>query len=181
MALYSTSVEYGLHCLLPLCSPDVHASSLELAEFQGISPAYLAKLFTTLRRAGLVEALEGAGGGYRLARAPADISVLDVIEALEGDKPLFQCNEIRGNCAVFGGKPPGWASKGLCSIHAVMLEAEQQMRTVLAGHTLADLAARLESKVPKAFPHEVTAWFDARRTGRARSAAATRRINPGEK
>lgn len=181
MALYSTSVEYGLHCLLPLCAPDMHASSQELAEFQGVPPAYVAKLFSTLKRAGLVEALEGAGGGYRLVRAPADISVLDVVDALEGDKPLFQCNEIRGGCAVFGGQPPAWANRGLCSIHVVMLEAEREMRKVLAGHSLADLAARVENKAPKAFPREVTAWFDARRTGRARSAAATRRINPGEK
>jgi Rrf2 family protein len=170
MALYSTSVEYGLHCLLPLCAPEIHASSQDLAEFQGISPAYLAKLFATLKRAGLVIALEGAGGGYQLARPATEITVLDVVIALEGDKPLFQCNEIRGNCAVFGGQPPAWASKGLCSIHAVMLEAEQQMRKVLASHTLADLAARLENKAPKTFPAEVTAWFGARRTTRARGA-----------
>ena len=181
MALYGTSVEYGLHCLLPLCAPDMHASSQELAEFQGISPAYVAKLFATLKRAGLVEALEGAGGGYRLLRPPTEISVLDVVEALEGDKPLFQCNEIRGNCAVFGGEPPAWAQRGLCSIHAVMVAAEQEMRKVLAAHSLADLAMRVDAKAPKAFPQEVSAWFDARRSGRARIAAATRRINQGEK
>ena len=148
MALYSTSVEYGLHCLLPLCAPEIHASSQDLADFQGISPAYLAKLFATLKRAGLVVALEGAGGGYRLARPPTEITVLDVVIALEGDKPLFQCNEIRGNCAVFDGQPPAWASKGLCSIHAVMVE-------------------------------EVTAWFGARRTTRARGATRTP-FNRGE-
>ena len=180
MALYSTSVEYGLHCLLPLCAPEIHASSQDLAEFQGISPAYLAKLFATLKRAGLVLALEGAGGGYRLARPATEITVLDVVIALEGDKPLFQCNEIRGNCAVFGGQPPAWAQKGLCSIHAVMVEAEQQMRKVLASHSLADLAAQLENKAPKAFPAEVTAWFGARRTTRARGAARSP-INRGEK
>jgi len=179
MALYSTSVEYGLHCLLPLCAPDIHLSSQDLAEFQGISPAYLAKLFASLKRAGLVEALEGAGGGYRLARPAAEISVLDVIQALEGDKPLFQCNEIRGKCAVFGGAPPAWANKGRCSIHAVMLEAEQQMRQVLAGHSLAALAERVERKAPAAFPAEVQAWFGARKAGRGRT-AASRRINPGE-
>lgn len=86
------------------------ASSQDLAEFQGVSSAYVAKLFTTLKCAGLVVALEGAGGGYRLARAAADISVLDVVQALEGNKPLFQCKEIRGNCAVFGGEPPAWAN-----------------------------------------------------------------------
>ena len=172
MALYSTSVEYGLHCLLPLCAPDVHASSQDLADFQGVSSAYVAKIFASLKRAGLVVALEGAGGGYRLARAAADISVLDVVQALQGDKPLFQCNEIRGNCAVFGGRPPAWANRGLCSVHAVMIEAEQQMRKVLAAHSLADLAARVGNKAPKAFPRAVQAWFGARKAGR--------RITPGE-
>ena len=180
MALSSTSVEYGLHCLLLLCPPASHASSQDLAQFQGVSAAYVAKLFAALKRAGLVMAFEGAGGGYRLARPAAEISVLDVVQALEGDKPLFQCNEIRGKCAVFGGQPPAWANKGRCSIHAVMIEAEQKMRHVLAGHTLAELAARLESKAPKAFPREVAAWFDARKAGRGRT-AAKRRINPGEK
>lgn len=178
MALYSTSVEYGLHCLLPLCAPEARASSQDLADFQGVSSAYVAKLFTTLKRAGLVVALEGAGGGYRLARAAADISVLDVVQALEGNKPLFQCKEIRGNCAVFGDEPPAWANKGLCSIHAVMIEAEQQMRNVLAAHSLADLAARVGHKAPKAFPREVAAWFGARKAGRSRAA---RRITAGEK
>lgn len=178
MALYSTSVEYGLHCLLPLCAPDAQASSQDLADFQGVSSAYVAKLFATLKRAGLVVALEGAGGGYRLARAATEISVLDVIQALEGHKPLFQCNEIRGNCAVFGTQPPAWANKGVCSVHAVMLEAEQQMRNVLAAHSLADIAARVGSKAPKAFPREMQAWFGARKASRKRAA---HRITPGEK
>ncbi len=177
MALYSTGVEYGLHCLLLLCAPQVHASSQDLAEFQGISPAYLAKLFAALKRAGLVHALEGAGGGYCLARPAAEISVLDVVQALEGHKPLFQCNEIRGKCAVFGGRPPAWANKGLCSIHAVMVQAENEMKQVLASHSLADLAARLEHKAPKAFPGEVAAWFTARKSSRSRT--ITSNINRG--
>jgi Rrf2 family protein len=180
MALYSTSVEYGLHCLLPLCAADAHASSQDLADFQGVSAAYVAKLFGALKRAGLVVAFEGAGGGYRLARPAAEITVLEVVQALEGDKPLFQCNEIRGQCAMFNGQPPAWAHRGLCSIHAVMVEAERQMKQVLAGHTLADLASRLENKAPKAFPREVQAWFGARKADRART-GAPRRINPGEK
>lgn len=178
MALYGTSVEYALHCLLLLCGPDVHVSNQDLADFQGISPTYLAKLFANLKRAGLVMALEGAGGGYCLARPAADISVLDVVHALEGNKPLFQCNEIRGNCAVFGGRPPAWANKGLCSIHAVMVQAEHEMKQVLASHSLAALAARLEHKAPKTFPNEVAAWFAARKAGRPRS--VTRTVKRGQ-
>lgn len=95
MALYGSSVEYGLHCLLFLIDPpgETKFSSADLAEFQGISPSYVAKLFTQLKTAGLVIAAEGAQGGYRLARRAKDISVLDVVEALEGDSPLFQCKD----------------------------------------------------------------------------------------
>ena len=99
MALYGSSVEYGLHCLLYLVdsSADAKASSVDLAELQGISPSYVAKLFTELKSAGIVTAAEGARGGYQLARPAEDITVLDVVDALEGDNPLFQCKEITKN------------------------------------------------------------------------------------
>ena len=170
MALYSASVEYGLHCLLFLVDGETYASSFDLAELQGVSPAFVAKLFARLKRAGLVESLEGVGGGYRLARPAAEISVLDVVTALEGTKPLFQCKDIRVKCALFGAAPPAWASNGRCSIHAVMLEAEREMQQVLASHSLADIATRFTRKAPKTFPVQVAAWFTARKAGRARQA-----------
>ena len=179
MALYSASVEYGLHCLLFLVDGETHASSFDLAELQGVSPAFVAKLFASLKRAGLVESLEGVGGGYRLARPAAEISVLDVVIALEGSKPLFQCKDIRMKCALFGTTPPAWAGNGLCSIHAVMLEAEREMQQVLAAHSLADIATRFARKAPKTFPVQVAAWFTARKAGRARQ--AHRSPQPGVK
>ena len=96
MSLYGASVEYGLHCLLYLVDlpQEVVPSSRDLAEFQGVSPSYAAKLFTQLEKAGLVASSEGTAGGYRLARPVDEITVLDVVDALEGGKPLFQCRKI---------------------------------------------------------------------------------------
>ena len=170
MALYGSSVEYGLHCLLYLVdsSADAKASSVDLAELQGISPSYVAKLFTELKSAGIVTAAEGARGGYQLARPAEDITVLDVVDALEGDNPLFQCKEIRSKCALFGDSPPGWATKGLCSIHAVMREAEVQMKQSLARHTLASLSLRVARKAPKTFPIDVAGWFEGRKAAKSR-------------
>jgi len=170
MALYSSSVEYGLHCLLFLVdsSGAARASSLDLAEFQGISPSFVAKLFGRLKAAGLVTAIEGAHGGYQLARRAEDITVLDVVDALEGDKPLFQCKEIRRNCALFADSAPSWATKGLCSIHAVMREAESLMKQSLANHTLADLSERVQRKAPKTFSIDANAWFADRKTAKSR-------------
>ena len=71
MAHISTGLEYGLHCLLFLVDPrrDVPpASARDLAELQGVSVEYVAKLFTKLQKADLVVATEGVCGGFRLAR-----------------------------------------------------------------------------------------------------------------
>lgn len=165
MALYASSVEYGLHCLLFLVSPSgsTKTNVADVATFQGISPAFVAKLFLKMKKAGLLTASEGAGGGYLLARPPEEITVWDVVSALEGDKTLFKCTEIRLNCTLFGTSPPVWAQKGFCSIHAIMLEAEHHMRQTLDSYTLADLVHRIERKAPKDFPNQVNAWFERRR------------------
>lgn len=170
MSYISNAVEYALHCLLYLVDSSgnsVAASTRDLAELQGVSAEYLAKVFTKLHQAGLVVGVEGAGGGFALAREPEKISFLDVIVAIDGKKPLFDCRNIRLGCAVFGSSAPRWASKGVCSIHAVMLEAETRMRTVLASHTLADLTARVAAKAPPSFAVEISNWLADRKRPRA--------------
>jgi Rrf2 family protein len=135
---------------------------------KGVSVEYVAKLFTKLQKADLVVATEGVGGGFRLAREAGSISVLDVVTAIDGKKALFDCREIRSRCALFGGKPPAWATRGVCSIHAIMLEAETRMREVLASHTLADLAARVDAKAPRDFGAAVAKWLNGTAPGRSR-------------
>lgn len=172
MAYIGNSVEYGLHCLLWLAEPLAEpASSRDLADLQGVSASFLAKIFPKLEKAGIVRAVEGIRGGYRLARAADRISVLAVVEAIEGKKPLFDCQEIRGRCAMFGDAPPAWATDGLCAIHAVMLRAERKMREELARTTLADLARTVDRKAPPGFSGAVRDWFAARVTARTRTRA----------
>lgn len=168
MAHLTSSVEYGLHCLLWLVDAEATPlSAKDLADLQGVSPTFLAKIFQKLEKAGIVRAIGGLRGGYQLAKAPADISFLAVVDAIEGDKPLFDCREIRGRCALFGDKPPSWATDGTCAIHAVMLKAEKSMRATLAGCSLADVAGALDRKMPQAFPGEVRTWLDGRHRARA--------------
>ena len=83
-------------------------------------------------------------------------------DAIEGRKPLFECQEIRSRCALFDEEAPTWATRGVCSIHAVMLKAENAMREALASESLADIAGRLERKAPPAFGMDTKAWFDRR-------------------
>ncbi len=168
MSLYGSSVEYGLHCLLYLAdsTEDSPPSSRDLAEFQGISPSFVAKLFTRLEKAGLVASEEGIGGGFRLGRAADSISVLDVTDALEENKALFDCKEIRGKCILYRDKRPARHSQSVCSIHAVMLEAEQRMRESLAETSLADLAGEVRNKLPAKINTDRAQWFQDRQAGR---------------
>jgi Rrf2 family protein len=169
MSFISTGVEYALHCLLFLISPSggkEEANVRDLAVLQGVSVDYLAKLFTKLSKAGLVVATEGARGGFALSRAAEEISFLDVVVAIDGEKPLFECREIRARCAVFGSKAPAWATSGMCSIHKVMATAEVRMRDELAGHSLACLASQVAAKAPASFGVKVATWMEHRKLNR---------------
>jgi Rrf2 family protein len=173
VSLYGSAVEYALHCLLWLSpSRETPASSRELAELTGVSPALVAKLLPKLEKAGVLEARGGIAGGYRLARPANEITVLDVVEAVEGGKRLFDCKEIRLNCPLFGADPPLWASRGVCSVHAVMLRAEKSMRQELAQTTLLNIADALEAKAPATFGGEVGQWLDDRVAGREHARVA---------
>jgi Rrf2 family protein len=157
----TAGVEYALHSLLYLVGDgrvDRLASTKELAEFQNISPGFIAKIFTRLQKATLVISTEGVQGGFRLARKPSLISVWDVVVAVDGEKPLFDCREIRSKCAIYHGRPPGWTTTGVCSIHAIMLEAEGKMRSALKGHTLADIARKVEQKAGRSIGLGFETW-----------------------
>jgi Rrf2 family protein len=136
----SEGVEWGLHCCVVLAVlPDGAALSTgRLAEFHGVPIAYLAKHLQSMSRAGILVAGTGPRGGYRLARPPADISVLDVLEAIDGDEPPFRCLEIRrrGPTAV-----PAREYRTMCGIHSVMVDADAAWRAELARSSIADLAA----------------------------------------
>jgi Rrf2 family protein len=167
MAHITTSVEYAIHGLLWLVgNDDKPLSSRDIADLQVLSPSFLAKIFPKLEKAGIVVASEGVRGGYRLARSADEISFLDIVDAIEGEKPLFDCQEVRGQCAIFGKSPPGWAFAGTCAVHAVMLQAEKAMREALAAQSLADVAARFGRKAPRQFVKNVQDWIDERADSR---------------
>jgi Rrf2 family protein len=164
MSLYGASVEYGLHCLLYLVDPPegVRPSSRDLAEFQGVSPAFIAKLFTQLEKAGIVTAVEGVSGGYCLARPASRITLLDVADALEGGKSLFQCREIRDRCILNDPHKVRPSKRSVCAIHAVMLEGERRMREALAETSLAEIADEVAGKQSQRHVAARRQWFEDR-------------------
>jgi Rrf2 family protein len=151
-------VEWGLHCctLLALLPDDAALPASRLAEFHGVPAAYLAKHLQALSRAGIVEAVAGARGGYRLARPPAEVTLLDVVEAVEGRAPAFRCTEIRQRGP---GALPAREYRVACSITRAMHQAEDAWRTELRSQTIADLVRSLATSVHPRAAAKAAAWF----------------------
>lgn len=89
----STKGRYGLRALIDLAqySEDAPVSISSIAARQEISERYLEQLMSLLKKAGFVKSIRGAGGGYVLAKAAADISVGDILRALEGSLEPVEC------------------------------------------------------------------------------------------
>ena len=89
----STKGRYGLRALIDLAqySEDTPVSIMSISSRQELSERYLEQLMSMLKKAGLVESIRGAGGGYVLAKDMKEISVGDVLRALEGNLEPVEC------------------------------------------------------------------------------------------
>ena len=160
---FSIGVEYAIHCLLHVINiPKGKTVGIkDLATYQGISETYLSKVFTKLRKAGIVKSIPGVNGGYELARVPESISFWDVVEAIEGSAPLFQCAEIRQNEILLDkNNLPDAYTKCPCLIKVVMIEAENQMKEHLKSKTLGWLHEQVKNKVPMDHGSATFEWFN---------------------
>lgn len=151
-------VEWALHCctVLALLPPDQTLPATRLAEYHGIPPAYLAKHLQALAGAGIVESVAGRKGGYRLARPAGEITVLAVVDAVEGAEPAFRCTEIRrrGPARVAASE-----YRAPCGIAAVMQEAEDAWRAHLGRVTIGDLVRGLAVSVSPVAIRKAAGWF----------------------
>lgn len=80
--------------------PRAVLSASGLAERAGLEAPTVAKLLKPLAQAGLVQAFRGAAGGYRLARPAAEISLVEIIEAMEGPLAMTECSVHEGQCGI---------------------------------------------------------------------------------
>ena len=147
-----------MHCctVLALLPDGAALSAGRLAEFHDVPPAYLAKQLQALAKAGIVESTTGPRGGYRLARTPADITLLDIVDAVEGGETAFRCTEIRqrGPAAL-----PAREYKVACTITRAMHRAEEAWRAELASQTIADLVRQLSTDVSPKVAVKAAAWL----------------------
>ncbi|MER6385360.1 RrF2 family transcriptional regulator [Streptomyces sp. NPDC001118] len=120
----------------------------EIAAVQGIPHKFLEGILGDLRRAGIVDSRRGGGGGYRLARDAAGLTVADVIRAVDG--PIV---------SVRGERPTGLAYTGTAQpLLPLWIALRANVRRILEGVTLADLAAGALPEPVRALAAEPEAW-----------------------
>ena len=132
----TTWTEYSLIISLHLAkrgkTSPAPVAAREIADAERLPPDYVEQILLRLRRAGLVESVRGARGGYTLARPPADISVRDVMQASEHQTFEVNCDTHQ----VDGERCGGDAS---CSIRPIWFALQHRIDDFLSGVTLADL------------------------------------------
>lgn len=162
----SEGVEWGLHCCsyLARLGEDETMAGRDLAEFFGLPPAYLLKNLRALARVGVLRTTSGPRGGYRLARPPEEITLLDVVEAIEGGENAYHCAEIRQR------GPSGLDRSAYpepCGVAVSMWRAEKAWRDSLRSVTIADIAEMGRREVPREQWERAREWLGVVRARRA--------------
>ena len=128
----SKSVEYAIHGLIYLARDSGVQITLlgEIARVTGVPESYLRKVFQILSRRGIVLAQRGAKGGYLLSRAPAEINVREIVEAMEGSIPLYTCmSQSQKRCSIVEN----------CPVKDVFHTASEKMYEILEKTSLKDI------------------------------------------
>ncbi len=129
--MLSRRADYGMRAMMDIAAqrPDERTVVAEVAERQDIPPSFLAKIVPRLARAGLLRTSLGAAGGIALALPPDEISLLQIIEAVDGPLALNLCSLNPANCQYYASCPAG----------AVWEKAQAQLNRTLAQTRLSDL------------------------------------------
>ena len=125
----SKATAYALHAMMHMVRhrTQLPVAASSIAKAEGIPGAYLAKILQQLAKAGFLRSVRKHKRGYEFARPPETISLLELIEVMEGELELTDCLFNHCNC---GGTPEN------CLIYAQWLEATKQMRKLLADTSI---------------------------------------------
>src|SRR5439155_4970220 len=130
--------EYAIIGLLYLARQPVGRTVMveEISDAERIPGSFLAKIFQILAKGKLVVSHRGAGGGFSLARSPAEISLLQILNCVEREFALQKCVTEDPVCVVSTDR------LGSCVLCGVFAEAQRRVNEIFAGTSLADLISR---------------------------------------
>ena len=140
---FTKAEEYGMFGVLYLAEKDRHIVTplSEISESQNIPEKFLAKIFKSLSKSGIVRSHRGVRGGFTLARDPKEITVKEVLETIQGPYHLMKCIKDIRNCDRNG--------HHFCALREVVMMAERQLVSVFEQYTVADLIEWQRSKAVK--------------------------------
>lgn len=141
--MFSVTVQYALRALIELGRLPAGETLIgrELAERTGIGRDYLAKILGALRNASIVSASPGIGGGYRLAKAPEAIALVDAVRLFDGERSLPQC--------LLDNERP-CSDDNPCSAHALWAEVRELYLAFLETTTIAAISRAPTEEQPGA-------------------------------
>ena len=136
--IFSSATEYAIRGVSELAARNAASPVLldDLVAGSGLPRDFVAKIFQKLVRGGILRSAKGRGGGFALARPPHEVTLMSVVEAMEGPNRLDRC--------VIGLEKCSDAMP--CAQHDLYKPIRQRLRDYLITTTLADLAASLRSK-----------------------------------
>jgi Rrf2 family transcriptional regulator, cysteine metabolism repressor len=154
--MFSTKAEYGVRVMVALArSAAEHPDGeepvplAEIAERDGLPLAYLEHLVARLRKAGLIDSRRGSRGGYMLARAPQEITMAEVVEALEGSIAPIECISQGPDGSIVCSRESGrGGSDSVCPTKLLWTRVRLAIVSTLVETTLADLLAGLSVAAP---------------------------------
>lgn len=156
------ATDYAVRVMIHLAGLPTGSSlrQSELSKATDVSGHFLSKVLQQLVRSRLIRSQRGTGGGYALAASATTVSLLDIVEAMEGPIRLNQCLEEGPSCD----------RKSWCPAHQVWAEAQLAVAQVLGGASIAKLAAQAETMSPALYRrHDKPIWISGiPRTGRGR-------------
>ena len=128
--MITKKTEYAIKALWELASRDDKlTTSKEIAQRQSIPPKYLPQIIAALSQAGLLTSIRGYGGGLRLSRPAEEISILNIIEAIQGKPRLFEC-QLGGCDCIY--QPD-------CELRGIYNRAQTALESVFSETKLSDV------------------------------------------
>ena len=127
----STKGRYGLRILLDLAIHQTEKPRLirDIAKSQQISEKYISRLVIALRKAGMIRSVRGVNGGFHIAMKPEDITLLDVVEVMEGPLSIVDCVKAPKRCAMHEN----------CAPREIWCKLNDEIRDLMRQTTLADI------------------------------------------
>lgn len=130
---FSTRSTYGLRAMINLAKNKGRqsVSLAQIAKMENISLGYLERIFSSLKKEGIVESEKGVSGGYRLAKKPSETTIFDIISAVEKEMNIFHCLDKQGK--VYCNK------KCDCGVTSVLAKVQSSVNSTLKNIKLSDL------------------------------------------